>query len=734
MSARPSPWLLGPVLTALVLFGLAHRESGFAGLCALLIIGAYGHRRTLPWPTRWRWPLGVGLGLAAWGLSWLYYATVLQGGQGLVYFPRLYYKPVFITTSGMLLALAMVWLWHLPHVTAHTSGGILMGAIALVIVSGNFVMLPSSYGYGLGLFLVTTLSSLLALGGTRGSGSQRSGLLPGWPAFYLLACALLVGAGTWAISATLPALQVRISTALIEMLQGDSAQSGLGAGDRLRIERHRRVVLPQALVLTLSGSTPPGYLRTQVMSQYRNGVWKTDAVLTPTASPGSALPGLVTLPSDDTPGPQESWSALPPSPPLEQRAVTLLAELRGGVPLPYTARRLTMPASVACTLTSGTILHCTPAERLWHYRVTSQPLAGRASYRLAAGAAASAEVELAREAPEAVLAPLRPLAQQLAGAQTAVPLAAAQQLQEYFRRYYTYALQVDLADRGDPIVDFVLHRRPAYCEYYAAGLALMLRALGLAARVVGGYAVHEYNPLAGQWIVRQRDAHAWTEVFDPSSNAWVAFDATPLAVTLAQPAAAESTLLAQSWVWLTLQAQRGLLWVYTADPQRWLEALGALVLAMLWHPLSWLLLGGGLLLGLGLRPRRWLWLLRSWWQWRRAAKTSASPELDATVVEVQRLFAQVARALTDCGLPLRPAETLEEYLQRLSVAQTGSLTVRSPASQQALAGFARLYTVLRFYPAGVVAPELGWPPPAPDSLALLQRQAEQVLAALHAPC
>src|SRR5690606_10098556 len=75
--------------------------------------------------------------------------------------------------------------------------------------------------------------------------------------------------------------------------------------------------------------------------------------------------------------------------------------------------------------------------------------------------------------------------------------------------------------------EFLFDTRAGFCEHYASAFAVMLRAAGLPARVVTGYQGGEYNAIGGYYIVRQSDAHAWTEVW-LEDEGWVRID--PIAV------------------------------------------------------------------------------------------------------------------------------------------------------------------------------------------------------------
>jgi len=61
--------------------------------------------------------------------------------------------------------------------------------------------------------------------------------------------------------------------------------------------------------------------------------------------------------------------------------------------------------------------------------------------------------------------------------------------------------------------EFLFETREGFCEHYASALTFLLRAAGLPARVVMGYQGGELNGLGGYYIIRQSDAHAWTEVW-----------------------------------------------------------------------------------------------------------------------------------------------------------------------------------------------------------------------------
>ena len=73
--------------------------------------------------------------------------------------------------------------------------------------------------------------------------------------------------------------------------------------------------------------------------------------------------------------------------------------------------------------------------------------------------------------------------------------------------------------------DFLFNTRRGFCEHYASAFTVMMRAAGIPARVVTGYQGGEINSLGNYLIVRQADAHAWSEIW-LADKGWVRIDPT----------------------------------------------------------------------------------------------------------------------------------------------------------------------------------------------------------------
>ncbi|MEO8005299.1 MAG: DUF3488 and transglutaminase-like domain-containing protein [Betaproteobacteria bacterium] len=110
---------------------------------------------------------------------------------------------------------------------------------------------------------------------------------------------------------------------------------------------------------------------------------------------------------------------------------------------------------------------------------------------------------------------------------------------------------------ADPVDEFLFQTRSGFCEHYASAFTFLMRAAGIPARVVTGYLGGEINPVDGYLVVRQSDAHAWTEVWLPNEG-WVRVDPTaavsPLRIERGRAAAVPEAELAllerKSFDWL----------------------------------------------------------------------------------------------------------------------------------------------------------------------------------------
>ena len=103
---------------------------------------------------------------------------------------------------------------------------------------------------------------------------------------------------------------------------------------------------------------------------------------------------------------------------------------------------------------------------------------------------------------------------------------AALRLTGYLSQNFQYTLSLARQTRLDPLEEFLFVRRSGNCEYFAAALAVMLRSLGIPARVVGGFQRGDWNEYGWYFMVRLRDAHAWVEAHVEGVG-WITLDPSP---------------------------------------------------------------------------------------------------------------------------------------------------------------------------------------------------------------
>jgi transglutaminase-like putative cysteine protease len=90
----------------------------------------------------------------------------------------------------------------------------------------------------------------------------------------------------------------------------------------------------------------------------------------------------------------------------------------------------------------------------------------------------------------------------------------------------SYAYSELVPRRQYPLESFLFQDKRGYCQQFSGSAALMLRMLGIPARVATGFAPGSLNAQTGEYVVRDLDAHSWIEVWF-SGIGWVPFDPTP---------------------------------------------------------------------------------------------------------------------------------------------------------------------------------------------------------------
>lgn len=100
----------------------------------------------------------------------------------------------------------------------------------------------------------------------------------------------------------------------------------------------------------------------------------------------------------------------------------------------------------------------------------------------------------------------------------------SRKIEEWFKREFKYSL--NLLPSQSPVEDFLFKWKEGHCEYFASSMAVMLRHLEIPSRVVNGFKRGNFNPTGRYYVVREKDAHSWVEVYIEGKG-WITFDPTP---------------------------------------------------------------------------------------------------------------------------------------------------------------------------------------------------------------
>lgn len=141
--------------------------------------------------------------------------------------------------------------------------------------------------------------------------------------------------------------------------------------------------------------------------------------------------------------------------------------------------------------------------------------------------------------PDTVTERTRQLAHELTAAYDN-PFDQAQAIERYLRAEIKYNEKIAAPPPGVEKVDYILFDlKEAYCDYYASAMIVMLRSLGIPARLAAGFARGTYDAEIDAFRVLNRDAHSWVEVYFPRYG-WVEFEPTAAQPALIRPTMPEN--------------------------------------------------------------------------------------------------------------------------------------------------------------------------------------------------
>jgi transglutaminase-like putative cysteine protease len=204
-----------------------------------------------------------------------------------------------------------------------------------------------------------------------------------------------------------------------------------------------------------------------------------------------------------------------------------------------------------------------------------------------------------------------------------------------------------------------------YADHFVTTYTMMLRSIGIPARLVVGFDPGRFNPFTGFYEVSNTDAHALTEVYFKDYG-WFAFDPIP-GHPLTPPGVDEDqtfSTLQQIWNWVA----------------SWLPSPVTAWIAYLWSlTLGWLVV---LIAGFfGLFNQGWLGIFIGsaiaisiafcgWWSWQQWHKWQHRQWLKK-LSPVERIYQQM---LAQLGIPKHPAQTQLEYAQTIRDTRSNSIS------------------------------------------------------------
>jgi len=228
----------------------------------------------------------------------------------------------------------------------------------------------------------------------------------------------------------------------------------------------------------------------------------------------------------------------------------------------------------------------------------------------------------------------------------------ASKVRDYLRSSFQYTLDVQRGFSNDPVTDFLFENQRGHCELFAGAMVMMLRSVGIPARMVGGYSGGDLGPAGRVAHVRQSNAHTWVEVWLGESAGWRSYDPTPAD----QVPGVERTGAVARLRWMSDKVQ--LLWdryVLTFGLQDQLDLISAGVSSAL-AGLRALRAGPVAVIPLLLFGVVWLLLWRSRRR-RRGVRYGGSSE-------VSRILARLARRLQGSGARVPTSATPQWLVNR----------------------------------------------------------------------
>lgn len=393
--------------------------------------------------------------------------------------------------------------------------------------------------------LVYFLLAVLLLRHPYGGWWRREGTAqPPAPLWGIILAIFLALATAFPARYVLPSLGRALTQMYTQsLLNGGLGTSGTLFGGVSDLNGSLRNSRSRTLVMRVSG--PTTLLRTQVYDTYQGGRWQAPAVTRQNRVELKADErGLITLPG--------------PAPELRKWSIVPALDFSGPLPVcpdPYQLSGLpTLNLDVLDSISADAF----EPYQVWGGLETQPRSPNRPSPQDPAYLAV----------PEALQPALRAWSEPLLKGGNPVSLLSNVLSQEGI-----YDAEARRPSGVDPVLAFLQGGLHGHCELFASTLALSLRLQGIPTRYVTGFQMNEYNPLAHQYVVRERDTHAWVEVYQ--NGRWLTYDPTPASQTdAAHPDGYQLEFGDQLVDWLRGSWEALLSWLRRSHMPAWPWVLG----------------------------------------------------------------------------------------------------------------------------------------------------------------
>ncbi|MBE9182666.1 DUF3488 domain-containing protein [Oculatella sp. LEGE 06141] len=346
------------------------------------------------------------------------------------------------------------------------------------------------------------------------------------------------------------------------------------------------------------------------------------------------------------------------------QSYTVTADLPNLIPALYEPKELYFPTREVARDLEGGLRSPIPLSEGLTYTVVSQvPYRDRTRLRQSTQTYPPNIRDYYLQIPDALTDRLRQTTNDILAAAPTQPTAPSEQalyLAQYLKQNYTVQSDLGFLEEDEDLVDtFLFKAKGGYPDHFATTLTMMLRSIGIPARLVVGFGSGEFNPFTGFYVVRNTDAYAMTEVYF-NRYGWLSFDAIPGHEV--EPVSVEDSrvfsVLRQFWHWIAGWLPSPVTGVLSFLLERLAAGLGgaiAFLVSLFSNGWRGILAALGLITSLGFLG--WLgW--NSWQSWRYRWWLARLPAMEA-------LYQHMLHWLADQGFHKAPFQTPLEYAQQL---------------------------------------------------------------------